>query len=114
MPSGQRPSARRLSPEEFDRRRRTMTLLLGYLADHGISAQHVARRVSERLGTSISWARLNGARKGFCCVPPGFIQAACAELEKPVATVMGEEWLERDGPHFGFGSGAPAEEGRAA
>jgi hypothetical protein len=101
---------RRLTQEEFERRRRTMTLVLDYLADHGISMRHICRRVGDRLGTTISDARLQGARKGFCRVPPGFIQACCDELEKPVAVVMGEQWLREDGPHFGFGP-APSSTG---
>lgn len=102
MPRGGRRT--RLTLEEIDRRRRTIERLSAYLADRGISRRHILRRANARMGAQITPGQLDGMRKGYCPIPAGFIQACCDELEKPVAAVMGDEWLRRDGPHFGFGA----------
>lgn len=93
---------KRLSVEEFERRRRVMALVLGYLAEHGITQRHMQRRLSLRLGVALGDPKWQGLRKGWCRVPEGFVQAVCSEVEKPVEVVMGEQWLREEGPHFGF------------
>ena len=106
MPRGGRRA--RLTFEEIDRRRVTIAALSAYLSDRGISRRHVLRRVNERLGVHITPGQLDGMRKGYCPIPAGFIQAACAELEKPVETVMGAEWMAEHGASFGVVSEAGA------
>lgn len=94
----------RLSVEEFERRRQTMARVLAYLGEHGITQRHMQRRLSARLGERLGDPRWQGMRKGYCRIPEGFVQALCAELEKPVGEVMGAEWLARHGASFGCGS----------
>ena len=95
---------KRLSVEEFERRRETMGRVLAYLAEHGISQRHMQRRLTERLGVQLGDPKWQGMRKGYCRIPDGFVQAVCAELERSPSVVMGAEWLRRYGASFGFGA----------
>lgn len=85
---------RKLSPGEVERRREALVPLFAYLADHGINALWVARRIGMRHGLVITRGRLAHIKRGACLTPPWFVADACREIGRRVEEVMGSAWVE--------------------
>ncbi|HEU5349634.1 MAG TPA: hypothetical protein VFU63_13565 [Ktedonobacterales bacterium] len=84
--------------------------LFAYLQDHHHVAGQVAREAGVRGGRAIVRQRLWQMKLGVAVTPPWFVAQCCAVIGRPVAEVMGAEWVSRFGADgAGLASGGTEE-----
>lgn len=91
------PQPRRRAPGEIEARIARVAPLFAYVEREGIRLIPLISRVCMRLGVAVpSRARIYQIKAGRCVTPDWFVREVCAELRRPIAEVMGAEWVARE------------------